>query len=340
MGKDNFFLSICIPSYNRPKELKRALESIDVEKHADDIEIVICEDFAPKRIEVRKVVDEFKKQSPYVVNYVENEVNYGHGKNWRQCSKQSHGEYLIYMGDDDAFIKGALDTYIDWLLEHRNLGYVLRSYINVDDKGKLNYFRYYSGDKVFEPGVKPYTEFFYKSVLMSGYTIKREYALPYTTDELDGTLFFQLYLLAEVCLRYPSGYCNTPIAQWISDGTMYFGTNAKEKELYTPGKSSASNPHILDNFFKISQYIDKEHGIESTSLLKKELSKYIYPYMSMQRKYGMKHMNAYCKELKKMGLAITPYFYIYYVGLTLFGEKNCQRLIDFIKKIVGRRLHL
>lgn len=335
-----YFVSICIPSYNRPIELKRALASIDVVKYANDIEIVICEDFAPKRLEVRNVVTEYIKQVSYSVNYVENETNYGHGKNWRQCSNQAKGEYLIYMGDDDAFISGALDVYIDWLMQHRDLGYVLRSYTNINEKGRLNYFRYYSNDIFFEPGIKPYIEFFYKSVLMSGFTIKREYVLPYTIDLLDSTLFFQLYLVAEICMKYPSGYCNTPIAQWISDGTMFFGTNEKEKELYTPGKSSATNPHILDNFFKISQYIDKKYNIDSTSLLKKELSKYIYPYMSMQRKYGMKHMNSYCKELKKMGLAISPYFYIYYIGLTLFGEKICQLLIDCIKKIVGRRLHL
>lgn len=335
----SFFVSICIPSYNRPDELKRALESIDAKKHANDIQIVVCEDFAPKRADVRAVVEQFTASSKYTVKYVENEVNYGHGKNWRQCSWQADGEYLIYMGDDDAFVEGALDLYIDWLWEHRNLGYVLRSYINVEN-GKVKYFRYYSNDTFFEPGVKAYTEFFYKSVLMSGFTIKREYVLPYTIDCLDSTLFFQLYLVAEVCMKYPSGYYNTPIANWISDGTMYFGTNAKEKDLYTPGKSSAQNPHILDNFFKITNYVDEKYDIDSTSILKMELSKYIYPYMSMQRKYGMKHMRQYCRELKKMGLACSFYFYVYYVGLALFGERNCQKLIDFIKKNVGRRLRL
>ncbi len=339
MMTNKYFVSICIPSYNRPLELKRALDSIDAKKYANDIQIVICEDCAPKRKEVREVVEEYKQHSVYAVKYVENEENYGHGRNWRQCSQQSDGEYLIYMGDDDAFIKGALDTYIDWLLEHRELGYVLRSYINIEN-GNTKFFRYYSRDTFFQPGMQAYVECFYKSVLMSGYTIKREYVLPYTIDCLDSTLFFQLYLVAEICMQYPSGYCNTPIANWISDGTMYFGTNAKEKELYTPGKSSAQNPHILDNFFKISTYVDEKYGIDSTSKLKMELSKYIYPYMSMQRKYGMKHMRAYCKELKRMGLACSKYFYVYYIGLALFGEKICQKLIDYIKRIFGRRLRL
>lgn len=45
-------LSICIPSYNRPEEIYRLLQSIDLQE-SDKIEIVICEDHAPKREAVR-----------------------------------------------------------------------------------------------------------------------------------------------------------------------------------------------------------------------------------------------------------------------------------------------
>ena len=48
------FLSICIPSYNRPNELCNLLASIDC--NPTDVEVVICEDLAPKRADVRAVV--------------------------------------------------------------------------------------------------------------------------------------------------------------------------------------------------------------------------------------------------------------------------------------------
>ena len=50
---DRKLFSICIPSYNRPAEIRRLLDSIDT-MYVDGIEIVICEDKAPKRLEVRK----------------------------------------------------------------------------------------------------------------------------------------------------------------------------------------------------------------------------------------------------------------------------------------------
>ena len=68
--------SICIPSYNRPVEIRRLLDSIDT-IHVNEIEIVICEDKAPKREEVRKQVFDFKSKTQYEVNYIENQVNCG-----------------------------------------------------------------------------------------------------------------------------------------------------------------------------------------------------------------------------------------------------------------------
>ena len=58
--------SICIPSYNRPAEIRRLLNSIDT-THVDEVEIVICEDKSPKREEIRKQVLDFKSKTQYEV---------------------------------------------------------------------------------------------------------------------------------------------------------------------------------------------------------------------------------------------------------------------------------
>jgi glycosyltransferase involved in cell wall biosynthesis len=341
---NKYFLSICIPSYNRPETLKRALKSVDAQKYADEIQIVICEDFAPKRLEVRSVVEEYKANSRYAVKYVENEVNYGHGKNWRQCSIQADGEYLLYVGDDDGFIPQTLDVYIEWLKEHPRYCYILRSYIRKygENKDKIEYFRYYDGDKFFEKGEEAYKAFFLKSVSMSGYTIKRECALQYLTSDLDGTLLFQLYLLAEVCLKYPSAYCNTPCCELISDQIPLFGSSEAEKKLYTPGiKNNADNDlKFLLGFFRITEYIDKKYNLNSTSDIKLELSKYSFPILDSKRNNGIKVYNDYSKKLREIGLDSSKYFTLYYWALLIFGSKFCISTIHTIKKLVGRRLHL
>jgi abequosyltransferase len=339
--ENKFFISICIPSYNRPSGLKRLLESIDSKQHVNEIQILICEDKAPKRAEVKNVVDEYKKNSPFQVKYIENEVNLGHGANWRQCSNQADGEFLLYMGDDDDFIPEALDPFIDWVKDHQELGYILRAYRSIDSKGNIEYFKYYSKDTFFEPGIKAYTEFFKKSMLMSGYTIKREYANQFTEDSLDSTLYFQMYLMAEVCLKYHSAYCNIPISQFIGDGISYFGTNQVEKDMFTPGVNASGTLTCFSNVSKITNYIDEKYGLNSTSIINIESSKYSsYSTMSLYRQYGIKQYIVSCRELRKIGFDSSVYFNLYYFALLFFGTKTCNLVIRIIKKIVGRRLHL
>lgn len=51
-------ISICIPSYNRPEDLKILLESVD-SKQIGLFEVVICEDDSPKRKDIRDMVANF-----------------------------------------------------------------------------------------------------------------------------------------------------------------------------------------------------------------------------------------------------------------------------------------
>lgn len=338
---NNFFLSICIPSYNRPDTIIRLLKSIDASNH-DEIEVVICEDYSPKREEIRDAVTSFKSYSPYAIKYVENAENYGFDKNWRELSIQASGEYLLYMGDDDGFIPGQLDVFIKWLKSHPEPCYILRSYIRRYGPGKddVEYFRYYDNDKFFEAGVDAYKAFFMKSISMSGYTVKRATSLEYLSSDVDNTLLYQLYLLAEICLKYPTAYCNTPCAMLISDQVQLFGNSQVEKGMYTPGQGVGTNLNFIKSYFRIAEYIDEKHGLNVAGDIKNEYSKYSFYTIAGKRKYGVKIFNEHVKQLRAIGLDSSPFFNIYYIGLLVFGVGPCKWLIRAIKKIKGRSLHL
>lgn len=339
--EDKFFLSICIPSYNRPDTIVRLLKSIDVSK-PEEVEVVICEDNSPKREEIREAVAVFKEHASLQVNYFENPENFGFDKNWRELSLKASGKYLLYMGDDDGFIPGQLDVFIDWLKQHPEPCYILRSYIRRygPKEGDVEYFRYYDGDKFFEPGTDAYKAFFMKSISMSGYTVKRSSSLEFLTDEINDTLLYQLYLLAEVCLKYPSAYCNTPCAMLISDQVQLFGNSKAEKGIFTPGQGVGTNLNFIKAYFRIAEYIDEKHGLNIAQKIKNEYSKYSYYTIAGKRKYGVKVFNEHVKQLRSIGLDSSVYFNIYYVGLLLFGVAPCTWLIRTIKRIKGRSLHL
>lgn len=336
-----YFISICIPSYNRPKTLKRLLDSIDAKDYSS-VEIVVCEDKSPSRELIRDVVNDFKRTTKYSLVYVENENNLGFDGNWRELSVKASGEYLLYMGDDDAFIPGQLDVFIKWLKDHPEPYYILRSYIRkYGENGKnIEYFRYYDDDKFFAPGEDGYKAFFMKSISMSGYTIKRSCSLEFLNNEINDTLLYQLYLLAEVCFKYPSAYCNTPCAILISDQVQLFGNSKIERGKYTPGQGVGTNLNFIKSYFRIAEYIDNKHGTNVSSYIKNEYSKYSFYTIAGKRIYGVKIFNEHVKQLRSIGLDSSFYFNIYYIGLLIFGVKPCMWLIRTIKKIMGRSLHL
>ena len=326
------FLSICIPSYNRPGPLLRLLRTIDTK--SEDVQIVICEDKAPKRLEVRAAVEEFKKETRYEVKYIENEVNKGYDWNIRDFITQADGEYNMYMGDDDGFIPGALDQMIDFLRQHRELGYVMRSSKTAD--GEL--MRYYQGTKFFEPGMKAYVGLFRKSVFISGFTYKRELARESMTDRFDGTLLYQLYILGEICINHPSAYFDVPITHaYPSTGEFFFGTSEKEKGLYEPGKISVKGSMaFVGSYLKISRYFDEKYGFCSTRCVQMDMSKYSYPILAYLQQIGRSQMLKCAWEMIKLGMGRSVYFYVYIIGLLVLGKKNCDRLIAGIKSKMGR----
>lgn len=333
----NYFVSICIPSYNRPREVKRLLQSIDCSNQLG-IQLVICEDQAPKRDEVRAIVEEYTKSSKYDVKYIENEVNYGYDKNLRELIMNADGEYVIFMGDDDLFIPGELDNYLLFISKNKHLGYILRSYKNTNIDGKNEQFIYYPKTKFFDLGEEAYVELFRKSVFISGFTFKREYALPSLTDIFDGTLLYQLYIMAEICLHHASAYYCIPFTQSIDEGgKFYFGTSDAEKDYRTPGEITIKGEiKFISSFAEITRYIDNKYGTNSTSKLLEDMSKYSYPILEIMRNKGIKEFSIFAGELKKIGLGCTVYFYLYFIGLALLGNKNCRMIIREIKKIYGR----
>lgn len=333
---NKYFVSICIPSYNRPRELLRLLKSVGCNPRWN-IQIVICEDMSPKRNEIRLAVETYKLKSPYDVKYIENQFNMGYDGNIRNLIIQAEGEYIIYMGDDDLFICGVLDDYLAFLQENDHLGYVLRSYRNNYNNGDTEYYRYYNETKFFEAGESTYSELFRKSVFISGFTFKRELALGTLTGRFDGTLLYQLYLQAEICLKHPSAYYNVPLTEAYEGGDFYFGNSEKEKALYTPNKHTVQGEvNFIASFFKITRFMDEKYSIYSTEVVIQDMSKYSFPMLALISENGRKDLKEYYRELKKLGFGVSKYFTLYYVGLYLFGPAFCRKLIRFIKRVMGK----
>lgn len=338
MGRPEPLLSICIPSYNRPRQLDELVRSIDC--NPAEVEVVICEDNSPGREAIRAAVKQLQGALPYSIQYVENEQNLGYDGNVRELVARARGRYVLFMGDDDLFVPETLDRYLDFLRQNLDKKYVLRSYLVRHPEG-VEQFRYMSRSTDLPAGEDTVAWLFKRSVTICGFTIDRAEALKHSTADVDGTLLYQIYLMAEVCLEWPSVYCDFAVAEAVQsyrDDNPMFGSSSAEKQKFTPGTISADNSiNFTRSYFELTEYLDRKHGMQLTRKVRISLSKYAYPFLSIQRRRGRSAFLQYAKRLEtECGFGITPHFHIYKWGLYFLGEQNCDRGIRLIKQIAGR----
>jgi len=332
-------LSICIPSYNRPELLKVLLESIDCDPGRT--EIVIREDKAPRRAEVRAAVQAFATTSPFRVFYEENETNLGYDGNLRRLIDAAKGDFVLFMGDDDWFQPGQLGKYLDFLEGHRDVGYVLRSFYSAHPDGELEAFHYLPRTTRLRSGIETCAWLFKRSVSISGVTFRRSSIVRLATDEFDGTLLYQVYLAAEVSYAEPSIYCEIPAAvarQSFRDDLPNFGVAEAERSRYQPGSVTVQNSiNFTKSYFEISRAFDTKHGTDLTARIRLDLSKYAYPFLSIQRKRGWLAFWKYSRRLAAETQLDATWHYTFYVLALLFlGERVCDKGIMCIKRLLGR----
>jgi glycosyltransferase involved in cell wall biosynthesis len=93
-------VSVAIPTYNRIKLLKRAVESVKIQNYSN-IEIVISDNCSDDL--TTQYLETLQDDPTIVIN--QNSHNIGMVKNWDKCLELSSGEFFLLMSDDDFFIE-------------------------------------------------------------------------------------------------------------------------------------------------------------------------------------------------------------------------------------------
>jgi hypothetical protein len=125
--------------------------------------------------------------------------------------------------------------------------------------------------------------------------------------------------------------------QTFREDKPMFGSSEAEKSRFTPGSVSHDNSiNFTKAYFEVTAYLDKQYGTQLTKLVRVDLSKYSYPFLSIQRKRGIPSFLRYAKRLEtEAGFGCTAYYYLYKWALVVLGEGVCDRLISQIKRTVG-----
>ncbi len=99
-------VSIIIRTYNRPKMLRRALESVGRQTHKN-LEAVVINDAG---IDVQPLIDEFKDHFDILYLTFSPENKPGRCKAANEGIAQSSGEWICYLDDDDFYYPDHIET--------------------------------------------------------------------------------------------------------------------------------------------------------------------------------------------------------------------------------------
>jgi O-antigen biosynthesis alpha-1,2-rahmnosyltransferase len=330
-------ISVCIPAYNRSSVLRELLDSIFAQDF-DDFEVVICEDHSPERDRIRRVVETLPAAWLTRVRYLENDVNLGYDGNLRNVFARATGTYCMLMGNDDVMCPGALTTVAAGLGRYPGIGVVLRTYASFDGSPDtiIQVFRYFDGERLFEPGCDSIVTFFRRSVVLPGMVIRRAAALQYATDEFDGSLLYQLYLVGRIMAVERGLFLPEILTLYRNGGVPDFGNSDAERGKFVPGAIvPESSLHFMASMLRIARAVEERSTFPVYRPIVKDLANYSYPFIALQAAQPRRVFARYCWRLSRMGFGRYPLFHAYIAALIVLGPATVERLIRMIKRRIG-----
>lgn len=213
-------LSICIPSYNRPFELKRLIVSIlNNYKFNFNIEILISDDCSPKQNEISKIINDLK--SEVSIRYFEQKNNLGYDKNLIFLANKSRYKYIMFVGDDDFIETSNLNDFLNELSKC-NSAFVLSPVYGLSGtlrrKFNVSFTTKY-------PTSSSLAKLAFESILFSGLVFDKDKFLSLDFQGLENCIYTQVF--ASLCLAnsYGFSYIDCPLIKVGNDGDNGFGHN-------------------------------------------------------------------------------------------------------------------
>lgn len=326
-------VSICITSYNRPRELRRCLESIDA-SNENEIEIIVSEDFSPKREEIRVQLNEYAKKTKYkfLANY--NEQNLGYDRNLAKLISLSSCDYILFCSDDDVFNPGMIDEIINTLNSKKSIPYMYTAYTGHDNKATN---RNYKSDFIIKKGEDSIVKYVYDGILFSGLIFNRNLVKKLDAEPFVNQNYFQIYMVMKMLYHYGGFYRAISLIDCIMDGENGYGTTelSGEDKLLADRKSVFSNLQFNKGLINVVKYFDKEEGTDVVTHFGREYSLRSYRGMSRARREGGKKMlKEYWQFLNNVGVKIGFPAHVYYRTLLILGSDVSDCLFELPRKIL------
>ena len=125
-------VSIGMPTYNRPQELRIALQGI-VDQSYQNLEIIVSDNATPNS-EVEKVVQEFMENDNRI-QYYRQARNLGPLQNFQFVLDKANGEFFMWAADDDWRSENYIERLSQGLMKHPDASIAFCDFSEVDPYG-------------------------------------------------------------------------------------------------------------------------------------------------------------------------------------------------------------
>jgi glycosyltransferase involved in cell wall biosynthesis len=330
-------LSVCIPAYNRASLLPALLDSILSQAFAD-YEVLICEDGSPQREEIRAVAERYGRLHPGRIRYLENESNLGYDGNLRRLIERAEGEFCMFMGNDDLMCPDALRTVAEAAQRHSNVGVLVRSYqsFDVEPANIVQTFRYFPDERFFPAGTDSIVTVYRRAVVIPGMVVRRAAARRFATDEFDGTLLYQLHVIANILVDMDAVFLPQVLVLYRNGGVPDFGNSPAEQGKFVPRDQTIdSSLAFMRGMLHIARAVEARRGVAIVRRIVADIANYSYPVLAIQRHRSLTAFVGYWRALGRLGLRRHAMFHLYFGGLLLLGTARCDALIGWVKRRLG-----
>ena len=338
---NNTRISICIPAYNRPTELVELLQSIERQTYKPH-EVIICEDKSPERSEIYSAVESFKINTKLFIRYYENDVNLGYDANLRKTISLALGDYVFLSGNDDLLSDDSLEIVAKKISTY-SPDIIVRSYSSFykNSANLRTVHRYVNADYFTKFSIEEAAWLFYRSVLVSGLVFKAKSAQELQTNVVDGTLYYQNYLLTKMFQYGTVLYVpDILVHNRIVDAGDFGSSDIEAKGDWEPGKRTIkSSIYQMTKFFECARRAEIECLFEFSTRLKIIASAYSYPLLAYHADKPFFDFLNYISALRKIGYH-GILFYCYSASLMVLGLRFSNLLLSRVRALFGytRRL--
>lgn len=331
------FITVCIPAYNRASVLPELLDSV-LEQRFEDFDVLICEDASPERAEIRAVAQRYADRYPGRLHYHENEKNLGFDGNLRRLIELARGRYCLFMGNDDLMCPDALQVVSGAISRYQKIGVFVRSFAAFDGapSNVVQTFRYFDREIFFPAGAKTISTLFRRSVVIPGVTLNREAAVQFRTDRFDGTLLYQVYLVANILVEWNGVFSPEIVTLYRFGGIPDFGNSPSEQGKFVPRiRTVESSVHFMRGMLKIARDVETTRHVEVYQSILKDIANYSYGVLLFQAEKPFRQFFGYYRDLIKLGLGRHLLFHVYFLSILLFGTRRLGTLFAWIKRRIG-----